>query len=491
MVLFALLFVNLNWVQAYKADAYRTNEHNGRVQLTEYQRERGSIVLAGGQIIVAKSTATTDSLKYLRTYPYGPAFSQVVGYKTVTGGSAGIERAENDFLSGNADALFTDRIKDMFTGNKTRGGNVMLTLSKGTQTTAYNDLLHNRNNAKVGAAVALDPSTGAILAMASTPSYDANPLVSHDSTVSQAAYKRLDGDPGKPLFDRAIQDTYPPGSTMKVIVSAAALTTGQYNPQTVIQAGDSYAPQGSGFTIHNAEDEICPTKTVTLIEALTESCNTGFARLGVQLGADKLKAMARGFGFEDAGLTLAGDGNATIPVAASHTGTMTGANGQDDPNAVAQSAIGQLDVRETPLQDAMIAATVANGGVQERPYLVDKLQAPDLTTTYTAQPKTLRTPIDPNVASQLQTMMISVVQNGTGKKAQIDGFQVGGKTGTAQNGDGNPDHGWFIGFAMKDGKPLVAVCVFLQQAGKGGSAEASRIGGDIMKAALTERKLIK
>jgi peptidoglycan glycosyltransferase len=256
----------------------------------------------------------------------------------------------------------------------------------------------------------------------------------------------------------------------------------------VIPAGPSYTPiQGGGFTIHNAGTGVCPGNTITLIEALTVSCNTGFAHLGVTLGADKIKSMAQGFGFEDTGLTLAGEGGATMPVVASHTGSMTGPNGQDDPNAVAQSSIGQLDVVETPLQDALIAATIANNGEQMRPYLVEKLQAPDLTTTYSAQPKTLRTPITGDVASQLQQMMESVVQNGTGTPAQIAGYQVGGKTGTAQNGETADAHGWFIGFAMKNGKPIAAVCVFLQRAGVGGSHEAARIAGDIMKAVIAER----
>ena len=197
--------------------------------------------------------------------------------------------------------------------------------------------------------------------------------------------------------------------------------------------------------------------------------------------------MAQAFGFEDNGLVIAGTGNASMSVAASHTGAMTGDNGQDDPNAVAQSSIGQLNVRETPLFDAMIAATVANGGVQMKPYLVDKLQAPDLTTTDVTQPRSLRTPISGQVASDLQRMMISVVQHGTGRKAQIDGFDVGGKTGTAQNDDTAGDHGWFIGFAMKDGKPICAVAVFLQNAGPSGSGEATRIAGDLMKTVIAAR----
>jgi peptidoglycan glycosyltransferase len=490
IALFALLFVNLNYVQAYKADAYRNDDHNGRVQLTEYQRQRGTIAVAGG-IPIAQSVPTNDQLKYLRQYPLNPlAYAPITGYKPVSGLATNIERAEDPFLSGNADALFTERLRAMFTGAKTSGGNILLTIMKGAQEKAYSDLVHNNLGVKNGAAVALDPASGAILAMATTPSYDPNQITSHDPTAAQQAFDQLNKDPGKPLLNRATQDTYPPGSTMKVIISATALATGQYTPDTQIPAGPDYTPvEGGGFTIHNAHPSICPDKQITLILALTQSCNTGFAQLGVTLGADKIKAMAQAFGFEDSSLTIAGKDNTAMTVAASHTGAMTGQDGRDDPNAVAQSSIGQLDVRVTPMQGAMVAATVANGGTRMRPYLVDKRQAPDLTITDQTVPRSLNQPINAHAAGDLQQMMISVVQNGTGKKAQIPGFQVGGKTGTAQNGETSGDHGWFIGFAMKDGKPICAVAVFLQNAGPNGSSEAARIAGDIMKTVITERGL--
>jgi peptidoglycan glycosyltransferase len=492
LVLFALLFLNLNWVQAYKADAYRNNEHNGRVQLTEYQRQRGSITATAGrdQVPIAKSIETNDQLKYLRQYPLDPAaFAMITGFKPVNGVATGIERAEDDFLSGRSDALFSERLREMFTGTKAAGGNVLLTINKNVQEKAYNDLVNNQNKVKTGAIVALDPKTGGILAMASIPSYDPNPLSAHSG--GKAAYDKVNGDPAKPLLNRAISDTYPPGSTMKVIISAAALTNLGMNAQTVIPAGPTYQPvPGAGnFTIHNAHPSICPDKTITLIEALTQSCNTGFAQLGVQLGADKVKAMAQAFGFEDNGLTLAGKDQSAVTVAASHTGAMTGENGQPDPNAVAQSSIGQLNVKITPMQGALVAATVANGGQQMRPYLVDKRQAPDLTITDQTQPKVLRTPISPEAAGQLQQMMVSVVDHGTGTKAKISGFQVGGKTGTAQNSEDDGDHGWFIGFVMKNGDPICAVAVFLQNAGTNGSSEATRIGGDVMTTVLRERGL--
>lgn len=490
IVLFAALFVNLNWVQAYKSDAYRTDDHNGRVQLEEYDRQRGTISTHEG-IPIGQSVPTNDQLKFLRAYPLLPlAYAPITGYKPVSGLATNIERAEDPFLSGNSDALFTERLRAMFTNTKSTGGNVQLTILKTVQEKAYTDLLNNNLGVKNGAAVVLDPTSGAILAMATTPSYDPNQMTVHDSTAAQSAFEKLNQDPTKPLLNRATQDTYPPGSTMKVIISAAALSEGDYTPDTTIPAGPSYTPvQGGGFTIHNAEADICPDPDITLILALTQSCNTGFAQLGVKLGANKVKSMAQAFGFEDKSLTIAGDGNTAMTVVASHTGAMTAQDGSDDPNAVAQSSIGQLDVRDTPLFDAMVAATVANGGVQMKPYLVDKLQAPDLTTTDVTQPRTLRTPISGKVASDLQRMMISVVQNGTGRKAQISGFDVGGKTGTAQNDEAQGDHGWFIGFAMKDGKPICAVAVFLQNAGPSGSGEATRIAGDIMKTVIAARGL--
>jgi peptidoglycan glycosyltransferase len=493
LILFGLLFVNLNWVQGYKAQSYRTDPHNARVQLSEYQRQRGTIALSGGQVIAAQSVPTEDELKYQRQYPLGAAYAPFVGYVPVSGLTTGVERAENDFLSGNAPELFADRLKEMFTGNKATGGNILLTIDKNVQDRAYNDLLHNQKGVKNAAAVVLDPTTGAVLALASTPSYDPSPLVSHDTGEALKAYDQLNADPGKPLLNRATQDTFPPGSTMKVIISATALSAGGYDPQTVIPAGSSYTPiQGGQFTIHNAEPSICPDPTITLINALTQSCNTGFAQLGVKLGSDKIKAMAKAFGFEDDGLTLARDGAsspAALGVVASHTGDMTGPSGQDDPNEVAQSSIGQLNVRITPMEGALIAATVANGGSQMRPYLVEKAQAPDLSNAYTAQPKQLRNPISGQVAGQLQQMMESVVQNGTGTRAKINGFQVGGKTGTAQNSEDDGDHGWFIGFVMRGNQPIAAVAVFLENAGSGGSGEATRIAGDLMNTVLTERGL--
>ncbi|MET8229298.1 penicillin-binding protein 2 [Micromonospora sp. NPDC005298] len=485
IVLFGLLFANLNWIQAYKADEYRTSDYNGRVQVADYKIKRGNIE-AGGTAL-ATSKETTGKLKFLRTYPGGAKYAHVLGYKPVNLADRGIEQVENDFLAGTSDQLIGDRFKDMFTGDQTGGGNVLLTLSKRAQDVAYDQMRNNQVGAKRGAAIAIDPNTGAVQALVSMPSFDPNPLASHDTDQAAAAFNKLEQDPERPLSNRALGETLPPGSTFKIVVAAAALENG-VTKTTPIPARSSYTPPTSGEPIRNAAPSICPESQVTLMEAVTESCNTGFAQLGVRLGANTIKEKARQFGFEQEDLTVGQLGEGGLPTAASRTGSIQNADGGDDPAALAQSSIGQRDVRMTPLEGAMIAGSVANRGRQMRPYLVRQLLAPDRTTSYyTADARELRQPVSPQVASDLRDMMVSVVQNGTGKKAAISGYKVGGKTGTAQSAPDRPDHGWFIGFALdKNDNPVSAVCVVLEQAGSGGSAEAARIGGQIMRAAIAD-----
>ncbi|SDY20958.1 cell elongation-specific peptidoglycan D,D-transpeptidase [Micromonospora pattaloongensis] len=485
MILFGLLFANLNWVQAYKADEYRTSDYNGRVQVAEYDRQRGNIEVAGRAI--GTSRATDGELKFQRSYPNGEIYAHVLGFKPVNGVPTGIEKSEDEFLAGNSDQLFADRVRDLFTGNDTAGGNVLLTLSRRAQETAYRELTRNRVGVDKGAAIAIDPRTGAIQALVSMPSFDPNPLVSHRTDAAGKAYEALEKDKDGPLKNRALSEVLPPGSTFKVIDSAAALESG-LTPNSNIPAGPSYTAPTSGTPIRNAHPSICPESQVTLIDALTESCNTGFAQLGVRLGADTIKEKARAFGFEDTELTVGRLNEGGLPVAPSRTGEIKNPDGSDDKGALAQSAIGQNNVRMTPLQGAMIAAAVANGGSQMRPYLVQQLLGPDRTTIhYTAAPRELRKPVSSQVAQSLQQMMRSVVENGTGTNAQISGYTVGGKTGTAQAGEVSDDHGWFIGFVMKDGQPISAVAVALESAGDGGSAEATRIAGQIMKAVIADR----
>ncbi|HLL64327.1 MAG TPA: penicillin-binding transpeptidase domain-containing protein [Micromonosporaceae bacterium] len=483
LVLFAMLFVNLNWVQGYRADEYRTSRYNGRVQVAEYNHPRGKIALAN--TVVADSAETSDTLKYMRTYPFGPLYAHVVGYRPVNLETTDIERLENDFLTGNATIQAGDRLTAIFTGKRAPGGIVQLTISQAAQETAYKQLVENTRKVPKGAVVALDPATGALLASVSTPSFDPNPLVVHNTEKATAAYRALEANPDKPLADRALSEIKPPGSTFKVITAAAAMADNALTADSVIPGGSSYQPPESGsFTMKNAPGVNCPDQ-LTLKEALRISCNTAFARLGVEvIKADRLKATAKAFGFEEAPLFTDDNKNA-MGTATSRTGTMS-EGGRVEPAFVAQSSIGQKDVEMSPLQGALVAATVANGGRQMRPFMVERLQSADLSTVKETIPKEQRRPLDSGVATALQDMMVAVVESGTGKNARVKGLRVGGKTGTAENAEDAKDHGWFIGWAMRDGKPLVAVAVYLENAGKGGSAEASRIGGAVMKAYADE-----
>jgi peptidoglycan glycosyltransferase len=493
IILFALLFANLNWVQVYKADEYRTDDTNNRVrvQQSEYERERGQIIVDGKAVALSKET--NDTLRFLREYPNPQLYAHVAGYRPVDLGATGIELLENEFLAGTARALVGDRLLEMFTGKESPGGNIVLSIRRQVQETAFRQLENNSTGAKKGAVVALDPATGGVLALVSMPSFDPNPLVSHDRGKAAAAFDKLDDDPNDPddevnpdlpLANRAITERFPPGSTFKVIVSAAALQAG-LNPDTELTGGTSYTAPDTTTPIRNAPGVNCPTN-LTLRNALRISCNTAFARLGVeQVGADQLKQMAQAFGFETAPQFDRDEKN-LMRTSPSVTGGMLNTN-VDPPTvdrpALAQSCIGQREVQMTPLQGAMIAAAIANNGVQMRPYLIDTRQAPDLTPVDRADIEELRRPVSPQVAAQLREMMNGVVASGTGTAAQIDGFEVGGKTGTAQDGE-RPDHGWFIGYAIKDGKPIVAVAVLLQNAGSGGSREAASIAGDVMRAAI-------
>ena len=485
IVLFGLLFLNLNYVQVIKASQYRNDTKNNqtRIKQQEYERERGAIIVDGQP--VAQSVPTKDALKFQRTYPGAAMYAHAIGYEPVHLGPTGMELIQGPFLSGLSDAFEYDRIIEALTGKEAASGSVRLTLRKAVQEKAYNALLNNSTASKVGAVVALDPTTGAILAMVSTPSFDPNPLASHDDDVANAAYDQYKKAPNSPLQNRATQETFPPGSTFKVVVSAAALQNG-LTPDTELVGGTSYTAPDTTTPIKNSPGVVCPD-TITLQNALKVSCNTAFARMGVEkLGADKVKKMAQAFGFETAP-TLSDDPDNDYNVAASATGSIANANGQTDPAALAQSCIGQREVRMTPLQGALIAASIANNGTMMRPYIVDSLLGPDLKAVQEADPQVWRNPVNDGVASQLRQMMDSVVSGGTGTGAKIDGYEVGGKTGTAQNGDA-PDHGWFIGYARKDGLPVVAVAVLIQNAGSGGSAQATQIGGQVMQAAIEAGK---
>ncbi|MBA3339029.1 MAG: penicillin-binding protein 2 [Geodermatophilaceae bacterium] len=456
LVLFTLLILNANVIQVIQADSLRTDPGNTRILIDEYSRQRGSIVVAGEPI--ATSVPTDDTLQYLRQYPAGPLYAPATGSYSLIFGPSAIERTENDLLAGSDDRLLVRRITDLFTGRDPKGGNVVLTLNPAAQQAAFDAL-----QGVTGAAVALDPNTGAILAMVSTPSYDPNLLSSHDPAAIRDYAAQLDAAEVDPRLNRATQDNFPPGSIFKTIISAAALSDG-YTPQTMIPAPDVLDLPGSSATLQNFGGETCSgSGQQSLIDALTISCNTAFAQLGITLGEDRVREMAAGFGIDGTGFSM------PLPVVGSQIGDI------ESEAALAQSSVGQRDVRVTPMQAAMIASCIANDGQLMAPYLVSEVQGPDLSALDEASPEVFSSPITADVANSLTTMMVSVVDHGTGRPAGIDGVEVAGKTGTAQIAEGVNPHTWFIGFAPAN-DPQVAVAVFVAN---GGNSSSEATGGQV------------
>jgi len=457
-LLMVLILLNLNFIQVIKADDYRNDPKNVRVLYEQYDRDRGAILVANDPI--AYSKATGDKLKYLRIYTDGKLYAFATGYYSHIYGRSGVERSEDSILSGDDDRLFVRRIVDLLTRESTQGGAVKLTLNPAAQEAAYKGLAGRR-----GAVVALEPSTGRILAMVSTPSFDPNDLASHKSSEVTSAWQRYTGDDQMPLLNRALAQTYPPGSTFKLVTAAAALSSGRYTPTSPVPGPAKLDLPLTNQDLPNYFNGTCTpgSQMTTMKRALEKSCNTTFGAIGMDLGQDALRKQAEAFGFGD---------HLDIPLSVA-TSVFP-----DDLNApeTAQSAIGQFDVRATPLQMAMVVSAIANGGVLMRPYLVDEVDAPNLEVLDRTNPEEIGRAIRPQVAADLTAMMVSVVENGTATNGAIDGVQVGAKTGTAQVGDGKNPHAWFVAFAPAN-NPKVAVAVVLEN---GGSERQIEVGGNLL-----------
>jgi peptidoglycan glycosyltransferase len=512
-VLLAALFVNLNFVQVVKGNAYRDDPQNRRVLLNEYASPRGDINVDG--TAVAHSKATTDELKYLRVYPDGPLYAPVTGFYSLSAtpspilGTTGIESAENSVLTGDDPKLFGTRLADLLTGRNPRGGSVELTLDKAAQTAAYQSLIKGANGkSRRGAVVAIDPSTGAVLAAVSTPSYDPSLLSLHNTNKISVNYDRLQNNPAQPMLNRAFNQVYPPGSTFKVVVAAAALKSGtDPNAQQLIAPNGYYpedgrtatsCPAGSVNCIENFGGETCFNgKTATLAYAFAKSCNTLFSALAVEdLGGAKIADEAKLFGFQapysgqQPNLCAAPDLQIPVPVCDSTPGSTTDMTAK---GFLARTAFGQQDVRMTTLQGAMMASAVANNGILMKPYLVDRELAPNLDQLSKTEPTQLSQVLDPVEDQQLQSMMEGVITQpeGTGHSAAINGVVVGGKTGTAdtgrklKNGQDEPPDAWFIGYAMTNGTAKIAVAVLIENGGvQGNETTGGEAAAPVAKAVM-------
>ena len=478
--LFALLFANLNVVQVVQGKELAADNRNARQLIREYDIRRGSIVVEGGDAAegaeIAQVVETEGRLRYLRRYAQGPLYAHVTGYYSIVYGRAQLEAQANDFLVGSAPETFARNLADLLAGRQRRGDDVITTLDPAAQQAARDAL-----GGRTGAIAAVNPSTGEVLALWSNPTYDPNELSSHEPARIRDAWNRLEADPARPLLNRATQAWYPPGSTFKVVTTAAALESGIPATEAFPDPERQDLPQ-TDASIGNFGGGTCNGgQPITLERALHVSCNTTFAQLGLRLGADRLVAQAERFGLNK-------EIDFDLPLLAGRI------PGDLNEPQTAQSAIGQYEVRVTPLQMALVAGAVANDGKLMRPRLIRRVEdfAGRIMASY--EPQSLVLPgmadaqvMSPENARTLRDMMVGVVNSGTGRRARIPGVQVGGKTGTAQHGEG-PPFAWFIGFAPAEA-PRVAVAVVVEEGGglgdeATGGALAAPMARAVMQAAL-------
>ncbi|MDU0969239.1 MAG: penicillin-binding protein 2 [Actinomycetaceae bacterium] len=453
LIMILATMVSTTVTQFFSAEKLNQDTRNTRAIYNAQGRPRGPIIVQGTPI--ASSTALPSkgtNKRYQRTYTAKDGmYSQITGFYSLQGMSTGLEQTENDVFLGQAPSQLLARLSQMAKGSEQTGGAIELTIDPAVQQAAWKALGGRR-----GAAVALDPSTGAILAAVSSPSYDPNPLASLDQSVAAKAMKDLQADPQRPMDNRAFGGhRFSPGSSFKLITAAAMLSSGQYTPDTRVNAPTEISLPQTTKTLSNIDHESCAGGRPTLRTAFALSCNTPFAQAGMALGQDQMEAMAEAFGFNK---------SFTMPLAVTAS-VYPQKSGKDAdvmaPPQLAYSAIGQYNDQATPMQMAMVAATIANGGVEMKPYLVAHELDAKLNPTSTTSPTRMGEPISQSVANQLKDMMTAVVNEGTGTTAQINNVQVAGKTGTAEVGDSGRADGWFVGFAPAD-DPKIAFAVAIE-----------------------------
>jgi peptidoglycan glycosyltransferase len=470
-LLLVALLVNAARIQVFQAPALDDNPANRRQAIARYAQPRGDILVGGRPVTGSKDTG--GRLRYERTYTDGPLYAPVTGFASQVYGSSLLEHVEDGILSGTDPMLSPLALINDLTRARTPGGDVVTTLNAAAQRAAYTGLGSRR-----GAVAALEPATGRILALVSTPSYDPESLSGNGVTVGRS-WAQLNEDPNKPMLNRAVRQTYPPGSTFKVVTAAAALDAGVVRDlDRPTDSPDPYTLPGTTTRLTNG-NEGC--ENAPLRVAFEWSCNTVFAKLGADVGVEDMAATAEAFGFNDTDLRI------PYSVATSTFDTTV------DKAQLALSSIGQYNTRATPLQMAMVAAAVANGGQLREPYLVERTTTAHGATVQSAGPRPVRQAMHPSTAVRMRALMRGVVEEGTGRNAAIPGAIVGGKTGTAQHGIGNSGvpYAWFVSWAQgaRDLEPKVAVAVVVEDAAADrgditGGGMAAPIAKAVMEAVL-------
>ena len=437
LMVFALL-ANLTYIELVEQPSLEAMPTNIRARQADFDIHRGQIL--AGDTVIADSVPSDDgsSFSYQRVYTNGPLYAPVTGFSSYIYANNWIEDTYNNYLTGSSSSQWFQKIIDTMSGRVPEGASVETTISPTLQQAAWDAI-----QGYEGAIVALDPHTGAVLALVTAPSYDPNLLASHDLGAVMDSWGELISDPGNPMTDRATREIYPPGSTFKMVVASAALEQG-YTPDTMLYTPSSLPYPDSDKVLHNSSN--CGNSQVTLARALQLSCNTSFAFLGTQLGADAVREQAQKFGF----------GTPQLPEV---NGVASQFPQNLDEAQLMLSSIGQYNVAATPLQMAMIASAFVNDGNLAQPYLVQEVRAPDLTVLYSHEVTTTEA-VQASTAQSMRDMMVNVVNSGTGTSARIPGVTVGGKSGTAENDPDSPNNAWFVSFALD---PDIVVAVFLQR----------------------------
>ncbi|MCP3975563.1 MAG: penicillin-binding protein 2 [bacterium] len=458
---FAVLVGAVTFLQVIQGPEYRDDPRNIRVVTGRAGKERGTIITADGVPVARSSADPDDPQLFTRTYPEGAGYAHVVGYATLIFGATGIEASQSEALVSDRDATISG-VLNAIVGGDIRPKGLRLTIVDDLQQAAIEAL-----GTQTGAVVALDPDTGAVLAMVSSPSFDPATLQGRDAGP---AGNTLEADPTEPLRNRAIDQTYPPGSTFKIVTAAAALEAGIAGGGTTFPDPVELDLPGSTATIRNYDEQVCGNgDTVTLTQALVSSCNTVFGDLGMQVGAERLVSMAEAFGF-----------NREIPfdLTALVSAIPDADSFADDVAGVAQSAIGQRDVRATPLQMALVGAAIANEGEIMEPYLVQQIFDSEASIESETVPAVWRRAVSPATAAALTDLMEKAVSSGTGFRAQISGVSIAGKTGTAEVPDEAPDV-WFVGFGPVSDDPEAARIVVAVVVEDGGPRGTDGTGGSV------------
>jgi penicillin-binding protein A len=478
LVLFGAIAVNLNYIQVVAADRIANNNANRRLLIQEYEVDRGEIVAADHRTVLADSEATGGDLKYQRLYPEDPdlGYGHMTGYHSFIFGRTELEQSYNDYLSARAEELFPQQLIDEILGRDEQGAGLVLTIDPELQAIAAEGL-----GGQEGAVAAIDPRTGEVLALASNPTYDPNPLASHEPREVRRAYRQLrPQEPDSPLVSRATDTFFPPGSSFKIVTAAAALESGRGPDYTLPNPPTLDLPQTTENLDNFGGGQCSGGAEIDMASALQQSCNVYFAQLAMDVGANTLVEQAHRFGFSE-----------EIPFDIPFVeGEIPEPDAFElDIPALAQSGIGQRDVRTNVLHMALIAGSIGNGGVMMVPRLVSEIRDPDGRILRSLGPEEYGRPMETGNARELTEMMVSVVDAGTGTAAQIPGVRVAGKTGTAQTAEGEAPHAWFVAFAPAEA-PEIAVAVVILNGGDlgneatGGQASAP-IAQDVMEAALT------